>query len=193
MEQIIKENYEDNYLIKNVIKSFPYNIKINTKLINFFETIDKKYNNEQIFSVNCLFTVFEDYFEVLCWEDIKKRIPLNYQIELSEEIRKYFIDSLNNNKIDMNNLRHFVKALKKFLSRYIVSSRKEFDINQDITLFCCIIREDLWSKEIYNESDNDIGPLIELILGEYMNDIKVGACYNLFNFLDKYISNNNEK
>jgi len=36
---------------------------------------------EKVFTINTLVSIFE-YFEALCWDDIKKDVLLDYKIEL---------------------------------------------------------------------------------------------------------------
>ena len=58
------------------------------------------------------------------------------------------------------------------ISRSLAGSRQDIDIKSEAALKLYMTREDLWSKEIY-DIDNDIDPLIELILGKYIYDIIV--------------------
>lgn len=85
MNEILKENYEKNYLINKVIKGLPEYIILNKELKEMFE--NSTHGNEQIFSIDTLVPIFE-YFEALCWKSMKKNILPDYKLNVPGETKK---------------------------------------------------------------------------------------------------------
>ena len=190
MNQILKENYDKNDLIYNIIKSLPNYIILYEELVKLLK--DKYENDEKIFTVDCLVSILE-YFEDKCWEEIKKNIPPDYQLELSYRTKDYIIDYFEENKnkeklINKNNLTY---CLRKLLSRNIAGLRQETEIKSDKELRLYIQKEDLWNdKDIINSNlfDNEICEI-------FRNKILIGQTWDLYNLLegDNIMNEENDK
>ena len=74
MNQIVKENYEENYLIAKIIEKLPKYFILKEELKDLFKA---EKENDEYFTVNSLVSIFE-YFEDLCWDEIKKNIDHDY-------------------------------------------------------------------------------------------------------------------
>jgi hypothetical protein len=176
MNEIIKENYDQNYLLYDIIKKLPKYIILNEDIIKL---MDDNYNDKNCFTINSLVSFFE-YFEDLCWNQIKKHIPSNYQLEINDNTKQYISSYFNNisqsNKI---NKKIFTTALRKLISRSIAGSRQDIDMKSDQKLKMYIKREDLWNNNLHkNKSFNQE---IEIIFKE---EILVGHCWKLYNLLE---------
>ena len=186
MNEIMKDNYEQNYSIYKIIESLPTYIIINEEFIKLLKNEFECYPDEKIFTVNSLVSLFE-YSEALSWKEIKKYILIDYRIEISEESKRYIIDYFNNiNEKNLINKQNFTTALRRLISRSMAGTRQEVGINPDSSLRLYIHRLDLWSKDI---PDNDLFYLeIERI---FKYDVLVSQCFNLYNVLegDKFIDN----
>ena len=179
MNEIIKENYDQNHLIYNIIEKLPNYIILNKEFDKLIK--NKIYNNpeDKSFTVNALVSIFE-YFEALCWKEMRKNILLDYKLELPEDIQKNIIDYFNKLTEDkIINKKNFTTALRRLISRSLAGSRQEIDIKSDSELKLYMNREDLWNKEIIN---NDLFDME--IYQICIDDIKIGHCYNLYNVLD---------
>ena len=186
MNEILKENYEQNYLIYNIIKnSLPNYVKLNEELLKLISEKHSQSKNNKSFTVNSLVSIFE-YFEDLCWEDIKKYIPPDFKETINDkdgkEIYHYFEKNKNNKKlINKNNL---TNAIRKLISRYIVGTRQETDIKPDSELKLFIIKEEFWPKNIRENDD-----AFNMEIYEIFNiKILTGQSFELFNLLrgDEY-------
>ena len=186
MNEILKENYEQNYLIYNIIKnSLPNYVKLNEELLKLISEKHSQSKNNNSFTVNSLVSIFE-YFEDLCWEDIKKYIPPDFKETINDkdgkEIYHYFEKNKNNKKlINKNNL---TNAIRKLISRYIVGTRQETDIKPDSELKLFIIKEEFWPKNIRENDD-----AFNMEIYEIFNiKILTGQSFELFNLLrgDEY-------
>ena len=179
MNEIIKENYDENHLIYSVIKSLPPYIILNDFLKNLFKERYEFMEDKNSFSVNSLVSIFE-YFEALCWKDIKNNILIDYQIDLSEESKIYILDYFENkqNGEKVINKKNFTTALRRLISRYIASSREAIDIKSDQNLKLYITKEELWDKYVINTNsfDSEIEEIFKF-------DIQVGMSFNLYNLL----------
>ena len=148
MNQILKENYDKSEFIYNIIKSSENNYNIlHEELINLFR--DKFENGVKIFTIDCLVSILE-YFEDKCWDEIKKNIPPDYKLELSDRIKDYIIDYFeeNKNKEKIINKKNLTNCLRKLLSRYIAGARQEAEIKSDTELKLYINKEEFWNKDI---------------------------------------------
>ena len=132
MNEILKENYNQNYLLYDIIEKLPQYIILNEQLIKLITDRYLEYN-EQSFTINSLFSIFE-YFEDLCWDDIQKNIPLDYMLELSKTIIKIIYDYFNTLSLEKKIITRFnlSEALRKLISRSIAGSRQEIDIKSDL-------------------------------------------------------------
>jgi len=176
MNEIIKENYNQNYLLYDIIKKLPKYIILNEDIIKM---MDDNYNDKNCFTINSLVSFFE-YFEDLCWNQIKKHIPSNYQLEINDNTKQYISNYFNNINQSMKiNKKHFTTALRKLISRSIAGSRQDIDMKSDLKLKLYIKREDLWNNNLFkNKSFNQE---IETIFKE---EILVGHCWKLYNLLE---------
>ncbi len=143
------------------------------------QDVYKKYKNS--FTVNSLMPILE-YFEDLCWDNIKKRIPSNYKVEINDNtkqyIRDYFKSSNNNKKI---NKKTFTTALRKLISRSIASSRQDIDMKSELKLKEIVIkRKDLWNNDLLKSPS--FNEEIEQIFKE---EILVGHCWKLYTLLEE--------
>ena len=148
MNEIIKENYDQNHLIYKIIESLPNYIILNDELVKLFRSKYEYNQEDKIFTINTLVSIFE-YFEALCWKEMQKNILLDYKLEIDEKTKQYIIDYFNKiNEEKLINRQKFTTALRRLISRSIAGSRQEIDIKSELALKLYMSREDLWSKEI---------------------------------------------
>ena len=181
MNEILKENYNQNYLLFDIIEKLPKYIILNDQLIKL---IKDRYISSGIesFTINSLFSIFE-YFEDLCWEEIQKNIQEDYMLDLPMNIKKYIFNYFNTINLEKRIITRFnlSEALRKLISRSIAGTRQEIDIKSELELKLYINREDLWNQEILN---NDL--FIQEIDKIFNSQILVGHCFSLY----KLIKNN---
>ena len=179
MNEIIKENYDQNHLIYKIIEKLPNYIVLNEEFDKLIK--NRIYNNpeDKCFTVNSLVSIFE-YFESLCWKEMRKNILLDYKLELPEDTKQKIIEYFNKLTEDkIINKKNFTTALRRLISRSIAGSRQEIDIKSDSQLKLYMNREDLWSKDIIGNE------LFDMENDQICtDDILVGHCFNLYNVLD---------
>ena len=179
MNEIIKENYDQNYLIYKIIESLPNYIILNNELVKLFKNKYEFNPEEKIFTINTLVSIFE-YFEERCWKEIQKNILIDYKLELSEDTKKFVLDYFEKLPKDkIINKEIFTTALRRLISRSLAGSRQEIDIKSDSPLKLYMAREDLWKKDIVDNMLFD-GEIYEIC----KDDIFIGNCWNLYNILE---------
>ena len=176
MNEIIKENYAQNYLLYDIIKKLPKYILLNEDIIKLMKD---NYDYKNLFTINSLVSFFE-YFEDLCWNQIKKHIPSNYKLEINDNTKQYILNYFNNNSQSKKiNKKNFTTALRKLISRSIAGSHQDIDMKSDLKLKMYIKREDLWNPNLYK--NKLFNQEIDTIFKE---EILVGHCWKLYNLLE---------
>lgn len=175
IHEVNKNNYETDCSIYNIIKKFPKYILLNKNLVKLFN--DAHEENIKFFQVDKLFSIYE-LLEELCWKDIQKFLPIDYKFPLEEEkvkiIIKYFDENKENEGII--DLKTFISALRKFISRYLLYNDQLFcDIKNDSKLILYILRYDLWPA---NVDEDKLEEILYNCLKD--DDIIIGECYNLW-------------
>ena len=125
-----------------IIENIPDHITIDHNIKSFF-------NSNREIPINKLVRIFE-FFEHLCWNQIKDNLLDEYKKPLEEGkiklIENYYKknNDINNNikKIDL------ASAVRKFISRYLAGKRSQSEIGEDKMLFDYLIRVDLWEINI---------------------------------------------
>ena len=171
-----KNNYETDCSIYNIIKKFPKYILLNKNLVKLFNDAHEK--NIKFFQVDKLFSIYE-LLEELCWKDMQKFLPIDYKFPLEEEkvkiIIKYFDENKENEGII--DLKTFISALRKFISRYLLYNDQLFcDITNGNKLYLYISAcDDLWPANVDGDKLKEI--LYDCLKDD---DIIIGQCYNLW-------------
>ena len=184
MNEIVKENYEPNYLIYNIIEGLPEYIILKPELKNMFKETYEYFMEEKAFSIDSLVSIFE-YFEALCWKEIRERNILeDYKIKISDEAKKHVTQYFENNKdkqklINQNN---FTNALRKLISRSLAGSRQDIDIKSEANLIQYIKREDLWPSEFMNDENSD--NFVDEIFMICKDNLIIGNCLDLYDYLE---------
>ena len=169
---LTQEKKSINLSVYEVIKSSPEYLYISEDCKEFFGKFYK-------IQIEKLFDVFS-FVELLCYDLISKNLKDDYKIDLEkstiEKINNYFKNGYEK-KIGKINL---ASACRKLISRYLISSRSDNDINPENLLSLYLDKPDLWDLEIMKEPD-----IFELELNEIKEfKIKVNQAFKLCILLD---------
>ena len=182
MNEIIKENYDSNKSIYEIIESLPKFVVINKQLVKLLkDKYEFDINHElNLFTIDCLVPFFE-YFETLCWKEIKESILTDYKNLLTDEIRKHILNYFekNNSHESLINKRNLTKALRKLLSRSIAGQKEAIDINKDEKLINYINQEYIWDKKTF-ENPNFEDEMSKI----FVDNILIKHAFEIFNLLD---------
>ena len=180
MNLIVKENYNQDHLIYKIIEKRPNYVVLDQTLIKFFKDKWEYYMEEKVFTINSLVSIFE-YFEALCWKEIKDKILEDYKLDLPDESKKYILNYFeeNKDKETIINKVNLTTALRKIISRSLAGTRQEVDISPDSKLELYINKYELWGQEIVE--NEQFQKEIVLVI---KSDIHISHCWALFNLLD---------
>ena len=162
-----KRNEKDD--LNNIINVLPDNIDISKECIEFFKNINIK--------IEELFDVFS-YFELLCFKPIINNL-IFYKKEINENNSNRILKLFDENKFDIITKISLASACRKLISRYLVGTRSDLDIDENKLLCLYLNREEFWSKELWKNEEKINEDLI--ILGK--ENIIVGQCYELYKLL----------
>ncbi len=176
----VKENYNQDHLIYKIIEKRPNYVVLDQTLIKFFKDKWEYYMEEKVFTINSLVSIFE-YFEALCWKEIKDKILEDYKLDLPDESKKYILNYFeeNKDKETIINKVNLTTALRKIISRSLAGTRQEVDISPDSKLELYINKYELWGQEIVE--NEQFQKEIVLVI---KSDIHISHCWALFNLLD---------
>ena len=158
--------------VNEVIESSPEYLYISEDCKEFFGKFYKIH-------IDKLFDVFS-FVELLCYdlisENLKDECKLDLEKSTIEKINNYFQNGYEK-KIEKINL---ASACRKLISRYLISSRSDNDINPENLLSLYLAKPDLWDFEIMKEPD-----IFESELNEIKKfKIKVNQAFKLSELLD---------
>ena len=182
MNEIVKENYEPSIPIYEIIIKLPKVVTINSQIVKLLQEKYLSDVNQQLnlFSINSL-VPFLEYFETLCWEEIKQNICEDYKINLSDQNKKHILDYFEKNKNPENliNKKNATVALRKLLSRFIAGRREEVDIKPNAILNNYMKLEYLWDNNLINniKFEDEISKL-------FKDDILIENAFTIFNLLE---------
>ena len=139
---IQKSGKSQNTSIYNIITNMPEHINIDQNIKALFDT------NKEI-AINKLVRIFE-FFEHLCWNQIKDNLLDEFMKQLNEEKIKLIEKYYKENKDENNYIKkvELAGAIRKFISRYLAGKRSQSEIGEDKMLFDYLMRVDLWEKNI---------------------------------------------
>ena len=184
MNYILKDYYEPNKSIYDIIDSLP-NFVINQKLKEFLNKSNEK--GEKIFSSDKILSIYE-YIELLCWEQLKNKVSKLYDIEIeSQNAKKHIKESLEKNETEKKLIvkQNFTDALRKLISRYLLGTKQDVDINENLSMNSIINNGEFWKKEIIKDKDS-----FDLEIKNICpNEIKILNSKKLYDYLegDNYI------
>ena len=181
MNEIIKQDYEQDYLIYRIIETLPGYIILNQELVKMFKESKDIYTEEKIFTINSLIPIYE-YFEALCWKDIKTYILEDYKLEIPEESKKNIIEYFEKNKNKMKKLinkTNLTTAIRRLISRYIASTSQEIEINPEAKFILYIDKYEFWTKEIVEDPSfyTEINKL-------FKDDVLISHAWKIYNLLE---------
>ena len=167
---LTQDTKNDKDDINLIIKELPTYVHLTDECIKFFE--------EQNFIV-CELTAIYSFFELLCFKTIENNLNQDYKKPIDEKIQLDILKYFEDGSIKYINKVSLSSACRKLISRYLVSSRHDTDLNENNILSDYLEREELWSKEDWKKFDLIQEDLVILKTSK----ILVGQCYELYKLL----------
>ena len=170
---IFKENFELENSVNDIINQLPEFIFICKELKDFF-------NRYNYFCVDLMIKLFE-YFEILCFDNIRQNLNEEYKQQINEEMRNLILNYILNNKDGRLLIsKNFPEALRKLISRYLAGKRSDNEIDEKKELKYYIIQEDLWEND--PSKDEELQKAIDLFFADF--PLVVGQCLSLYDLLN---------
>jgi hypothetical protein len=103
----------------------------------------------------------------------------HYKKDIKEEKRNEILKLFEDKKFKLITKVNLASACRKFISRYLTSSRKDDDFNDKNDLSDQLSRYEFWSKEIF-EKEDDLNKELNYLKEK---KITVGQCFGLYNLM----------
>ena len=105
----------------------------------------------------------------------------HYKKEIKEAERKAILSLFEEKKFKLITKKDLASACRKFISRYLVSTRKDTDYNENNDLSVNLERYEFWPAKFFDKGNEDI-------FNNEINNLKnvkisTGQCYELYNLL----------
>ena len=187
MYYLTQEIHTEKEEIKVIINDLPEYVKLSKECKEFFESDDLSIKVEDLIGLY-------NFFESLCFTPIINNLQEHYKKNIDEEVKKEIKKLFDEKKFKLINKKTLLAtACRKFISRYLVSTRNDTDINENDDLSVHLTRQEIWPKEIFDIKgndeilDNDLDNFKNLEVIKNGNKIKekliVGQCYELYQLL----------
>ena len=161
-----------------IIGDLPEYVTLSKECIDFLQHPRLKIKFEDLSGVY-------SFFEFLCFKPIinnlqdyyKKKIDEND--EKGESVQKKILRLFKEKKFKLITEKNLASACRKFISRYLVSTRKDTDYNEKMDLSSNLARYEFWPKEVIEDDDkfnNEISILKTI-------GLTTGQCYELYNLM----------
>ena len=178
-------SYIQNSLSPNETSTSIYQVIMNIpEHYNIDDNIKELFRENQNIKINKTVRIFE-FFEYLCWNQIKDNLLDEFMKPLNEEKILLIGDYYQNNKNNNISKAELAEAIRKFISRYLAGKRSQSEIGEDKMLFDYLPRVDLWKRNIDDpEFENEISKLkkLNITVGEAKDFYdKLGGDNKLFN------------
>jgi len=169
---LTQERQSEKDEIKTIIADLPEYVILSKECTEFLEQPRLKIKFEDLIGVY-------SFFELLCFKPIINNLQDHYKQKIDENTQKIILKLFDDKKFKLITKKSLSSACRKFISRYLVSTRKDTDYNENMDLGVNLTRYEFWPKEIISDEDkftNEISFLKQ-------NKITTGQCFELYNLM----------
>ena len=130
---------------------------------------------------NKILSIFQ-FFEHLCFKDLCETIQNEYKEKIDEEVNSKIKGKL----FDKKNFKEYISikelaaAVRRFISRYLVGTKQQINIDPKSMLLPQLKRVDLWDKKEAENIDN-LGNLISSLINEFK--LNVGQSLSFYEII----------
>ena len=178
MYYITQERQNEKDEIKTIIGDLPEYVTLSKECIDFLQHPRLKIKFEDLSGVY-------SFFEFLCFKPIINNLQDYYKKKIDEKdekgenVQKKILRLFKEKKFKLITEKNLASACRKFISRYLVSTRKDTDYNEKMDLSSNLARYEFWPKEVIEDDDkfnNEISILKTI-------GLTTGQCYELYNLM----------
>ena len=182
---LINNNAEnENEEISKIISNSGDYLKIDRICSDFF---DEEGKDIQINKLLGVFLFSEHFcFNELC-ENLQEEYKNKIERELIEKISNKLLEEKNFKKAisikdkDKISIKDLGSALRRFISRYLVGTRQQNDIDPKTLLLPQLKRADLWDEKIWNLKSKTLDKVISDLIDEFK--LTVGQSLSFYNLI----------
>ena len=179
---LIQVRQDEKEEIRVILDELPEYVNLSKECKAFLQNQKLKIKFEEIIDVY-------SFFEFLCYKPIINNLQVQYKEPIDPEVGKQILKLFDENKFNIITKENLASACRKFISRYLTSSRKDADIDEKKDLKGQISRFELWPKEIPDKEQEFYNEL------NYLNNLKdpkneqnkifisIGQCFELYNLI----------
>ena len=171
---LTQESYKKEEEIKIIIGELPENV-LSQECIEFLKNEELKIKIEDLIDVYL-------FFELACFNSIKENLKDNYKEKIKKEIQDKILNLFKEKEFELITESKLASACRKFISRYLLSYRKNLEYPKDQDLIINLTMYESWPKDFIEKDDaffNDFRQLKN-------KNLKVGQCYDLYKLLEGY-------
>ena len=165
-----RQNEKDE--IKTILGELPDYVSLTKECKEFLQNPKLNIKIEEIIGVF-------SFFELLCYKPIINNLQEHYKDDIKENVGKEILKLFDDKKFKLITKVNLAAACRKFISRYLTSSRKDDDFNDKNDLSDQLSRYEFWSKEIF-EKEDDLNKELNYLKEK---KITVGQCFGLYNLM----------
>ena len=154
--------------IRNIINTLSDRIFLSNEFIEIFNHEELKLKLEELIGVY-------SFFELLCFNSIKKNLPDEYKLKIDNETAHIILDLFEKNSFKIITKKTLASACRKFISRFLITS----DYDESNYLVYYLENKEFWPKVILNDEkafEHDIYLLNK-------THLIIGQCYKLYDLL----------
>ena len=165
-----RQNEKDE--IKTIIDELPDYVNLSRECKEFLQEPNLKIKSEDLIGIY-------SFFEFLCFKPIINNLQEHYKKEIDENTKKKVLSLFDEKKFKIITKKTLATACRKFISRYLVSSRQDTDFDENKSLSDNLARYEFWPEEAYLDDDAFNNEL------NYLKNEKIitGQCFELYNLL----------
>ena len=169
---LTQERQNERDEIKTIIGELPDYVSLTPECKEFLQNKELNIRIEEIIGVF-------SFFELLCYKPIINNLQEHYKKDIKEDKRNEILKLFEDKKFKLITKVNLASACRKFISRYLTSSRKDDDFNDENDLSDQLTRYEFWSKEIFEKEDDLTKEL------NYLKNLQitVGQCFELYNLM----------
>ena len=169
---LTQERQNERDEIKTIIGELPEYVSLTPECKEFLQNKELNIRIEEIIGVF-------SFFELLCYKPIINNLQEHYKKDIKEDKRNEILKLFEDKKFKLITKVNLASACRKFISRYLTSSRKDDDFNDENDLSDQLTRYEFWSKEIFEKEDDLTKEL------NYLKNLQitVGQCFELYNLM----------
>ena len=172
MYYLTQERQNEKDEIKTIIEDLPDYINLSKECKELIQDARLKIKFEELIGVY-------SFFEFLCFKPIINNLQNHYKKPIEEKTKTIILNLFDQKKLKLITKKSLASACRKFISRYLVSTRTDTDYSEDADLSVNLSRYEFWDPSFYKDEDAFNGEMNNL----KKEKLTTGQCFELYNLL----------